>query len=76
VISDEEIETALSPLRPLTYSKVPIEGQWRRPPFENRQAGERTAAILCTDPGIATLTVDRHSGEVILLDEDGTIHPR
>jgi hypothetical protein len=73
VIGDEQIDAGLAPLRPVGYAKVPVEGKWRHPPFEERTVGDRLLAVLCTDPGVALPAVDRHSGEVLLIDDDGSV---
>jgi hypothetical protein len=74
VIGDEQIEATLAPLRPLGHSKIPFEGKWQHPPFEDRMVNDHSVAVLCVDPGVARLAADRRSGTVLLIDEDGTTH--
>lgn len=72
MIGDEQVEAGLAPLRPAGYGKVPVEGRWQRAPFEDRVVQDRPVAVLCIDPGVAQLVVDRGSGEVFLIDEGGS----
>ncbi|WP_329105215.1 SUKH-4 family immunity protein [Micromonospora sp. NBC_01699] len=60
----------LAPLRPLTYAKVPIEGRWQQSPFPEHTIGERPVAVLCDDPDVATLVVDRVDGTVLFVTKD------
>jgi SUKH-4 immunity protein len=71
VQSDDAIERSLAPLRPITFRKVPVEGRWRTPPFPDRVIGDRTIAVVCEDPGISALGVDRDGGQVLLVAPDG-----
>lgn len=71
MIGDEEISAGLQPLRPIGYSKVPVEGEWRQAPFAERVLPDRVVAVVCEDPGVAMVTVDRRSGEVLLVGQDG-----
>ncbi|WP_433185950.1 SUKH-4 family immunity protein [Actinoallomurus sp. CA-150999] len=73
--SDDAIERALAPLRPITYQKVPVEGRWRKPPFPDHVLDGRTMAVVCEDPGIALLGVDRDGGEVLIVDADEGAQP-
>ena len=72
MLSDDEIATALDPLRPLGYGKVPIEGSWSAPPFADRVVDDRTMAVVCEDVGISALLVDRGNGQVWIIDPDGS----
>jgi hypothetical protein len=73
-MTDDEIAEALAPLQPINYSKVPVEGRWRRqPPYPDREADGRTLAVLCEDPDVSVVGVDRASGEVWLLLADGEL---
>ncbi|MEV6851254.1 SUKH-4 family immunity protein [Actinoplanes sp. NPDC051411] len=73
MIGDERIEDGLAPLRPVGYGKVPVEGKWRHAPFEDRAVGDRLVAVLSIDPGVALLAVDRNGGEMLLIDDDGSV---
>ncbi|GAB3981309.1 SUKH-4 family immunity protein [Actinoallomurus acanthiterrae] len=68
--SDDAIERALAPLRPITYRKIPVEGRWRKPPFPDHVLDGRTMAVVCEDAGISLLGVDRDSGEILIVDPD------
>jgi len=72
VIGDEEINVGLRPLRPIGYGKVPVEGKWRQAPFADRTVQDRVVAVVCDDPGVAMVVVDRRSGEVLLVEEPGS----
>ncbi|WP_345430872.1 SUKH-4 family immunity protein [Actinoallomurus vinaceus] len=68
--SDDAIERALTPLRPITYAKIPVEGRWRKPPFPDHLLDGRTVAVVCEDSGISLLGVDRDGGEVLIVGAD------
>jgi hypothetical protein len=72
VISDETIMDILAPLRPVTYAKVPVEGRWQQSPFPERTVGDRPVAVLCDDPDVAALVVDRQDGTVLYVAKDET----
>ncbi|WP_405730585.1 SUKH-4 family immunity protein [Streptomyces sp. NBC_01537] len=46
---------------------VPYPGTWAGPPYRLR-AGR---PVIADDPGVTAIVVDRDSGTVLLLDEDG-----
>jgi SUKH-4 immunity protein len=73
-MTDDEIAEALAPLQPVNYRKVPVEGKWRKqPPYPDRDADGRTLAVLCEDPEVSVVGVDRATGEVWLLLDDGQL---
>ncbi len=41
--------------------------------FEERNLSRRTLAVLCDDPGVSALVVDRGSGEALSIDPDSSI---
>ncbi|WP_326562151.1 SUKH-4 family immunity protein [Micromonospora sp. NBC_01796] len=60
----------LAALRPITYAKVPVEGRWLPSPLPERAIGERVVAVLCEDPDVACLVVDRTDGTVLITAGD------
>lgn len=73
MMTDPEIAAGLARLRPIGYKQVPVEGTWRQDPFPEREFDGRVLAVVCEDPGISVVAVDRRSGEVWLVAEDGTL---
>ena len=65
-MSDDAIDQSLGHLRPITRRKVPLEGDWKRPPFTERSTANRRLAVVCEDPKVSELVVDRSTGEVLL----------
>ncbi|MFK3982825.1 SUKH-4 family immunity protein [Micromonospora sp. NPDC050397] len=70
MLSDEWIVDVLAALRPITYAKVPVEGRWQQPPYPERTVGGRLVAVLCEDPEVASLVLDRADGTVLYLPAD------
>ncbi|MEV4627931.1 SUKH-4 family immunity protein [Micromonospora sp. NPDC049523] len=70
MLSDETIMDTLAALRPITYTKVPVEGRWLPSPLPELTIGERVVAVLCEDPDVARLVVDRADGTVLITTED------
>jgi hypothetical protein len=71
MISDDDISAALDPLRPITYAIIPFEGEWLRPPYPDRIVDGRATAVICEEPRISMLVVDRANGEVLAVGPDG-----
>jgi SUKH-4 immunity protein len=70
VLTDDMIEAALGKLRPIRRQHMPVEGEWRRPPFPDRMVNDRVTAVICEDPGLSAIVVDREDGQVLHLDPD------
>jgi hypothetical protein len=70
VLTDDTIEAALSTVRPIRRQDVPVEGQWKPPPFPDRVIQGHPAAVICDDPGLSAMVVDREDGRVLHLDPD------
>ena len=69
-MTDDAIEAALRTLRPIRRRDVPVEGEWKPPPFADRVVRGRPAAVICEDPGLSAMVVDREDGRVLHLDPD------
>jgi SUKH-4 immunity protein len=70
VLTDDTIEAALGKLRPIRRQDMPVEGEWKRPPFPDRVVKGRATAVICEDPGLSAIVVDRDDGHVLQLDPD------
>jgi hypothetical protein len=70
VLTDDTIEAALGKLRPIRSRHMPVEGEWKRPPFPDRVVNGRATAVICEDPGLSAIVVDREDGRVLQLDPD------
>jgi SUKH-4 immunity protein len=71
--TDDAIEAVLGPLRPITYRHVPCAGDWNPPPFDDRVINGRTVAVVCEDPGLQAMVVDREDGRVLHVDPDNRL---
>ncbi|MGQ0841788.1 SUKH-4 family immunity protein [Actinokineospora sp.] len=71
MITDEMIDAELAALWPVTPRKIPFAGTWVVGPYPDRDVDRRTVAVLAYGPGIAAMGVDRATGEVLRLDDDG-----
>ncbi|WP_405719710.1 SUKH-4 family immunity protein [Streptomyces sp. NBC_01537] len=67
---DHEIARMLAPVA-AGELLVPYPGMWAHPPYRPR-AGR---PVIAHDPGVTVIVVDRDSGTVLLLDEDGESVP-
>ena len=70
-MDDHELVDELTSLPAVPY----LEGDLRSAPFEDRVVAGRMTAVILEDPGIYALLVDRETGEVVISDPDGVLHP-